>query len=300
LKQSTSQLLNFERDSYLERTSRPFYAIMFLLPFIVFYELGTIIINTDVLSQSQVRVVTFVWLQELLGYLGFSGKLAWMAPPLVVILILLGLQLASRTKWYFSMGDIGPMLVECTLLAIPLIVLSLFVNSPHTPIGEDVNQLAVIHDAHRLTTDQGGGLLSCSAAPANQVDSQPQTSAWLANIITGIGAGIYEELVFRLILICLLMLVFQDLIGIDHGVAVILSILISAGLFSAHHHYVFIDGELTQSAQFSWIAFVFRAAAGVYFAGLFAVRGFGITAGTHAFYDIIATILNAMFFHQST
>jgi len=36
--------------------------------------------------------------------------------------------------------------------------------------------------------------------------------------------------------------------------------------------------------------------AGVYFAVIFAVRGFGIVAGTHAFYDILAAILNAIFF----
>jgi len=45
-KVSTSQLLNFVKDSYLERTSRPVYAILFLLPFILFYEVGTILINT--------------------------------------------------------------------------------------------------------------------------------------------------------------------------------------------------------------------------------------------------------------
>ena len=46
-----------------------------------------------------------------------------------------------------------------------------------------------------------------------------------ADVIPGVSGGtiafitgIYEELVFRLILICLLMLLFQDLIGIDHGV----------------------------------------------------------------------------------
>jgi hypothetical protein len=44
--------------------------------------------------------------------------------------------------------------------------------------------------------------------------------------------------------------------------------------------------------------FGFRAVAGVYFAVLFAIRGFGITAGTHAFYDIIATIINSVFFQQ--
>ena len=65
-KYNTSQLFNFAQDSYFERTSRPIYAIVFLLPFIVFYELGTIFINTDVLNQSQVRVMAFVWLQNFL------------------------------------------------------------------------------------------------------------------------------------------------------------------------------------------------------------------------------------------
>ena len=288
MKHSASQLLNFERDSYLERTSRPFCAIIFLLPFIIIYEFGTIFINTDILNSSQVRVVAFIWLQELLGYLGFDGKLAWMAPPLVVILILLGLQLTSRTRWYFSVRDIGPMLIECVLLAIPLIVLSLFINSPNTPLSEHPDHLAVLHD---IFTSSANWVLYCARVITLQAGNVPLS----ANIITGIGAGIYEELVFRLFLICVLMVFFQDLIGIDHSAAVILSILISAGLFSAHHHYVIIDGHITQGAQFSWIAFCFRSVAGVYFAGLFAVRGFGIAAGTHAFYNIIATILNGIF-----
>jgi hypothetical protein len=50
-KYDTSQLLNFVEGSYLERTSRPVYALVFLLPFIVVYELGTILINTNVLRQ---------------------------------------------------------------------------------------------------------------------------------------------------------------------------------------------------------------------------------------------------------
>jgi len=118
----------------------------------------------------------------------------------------------------------------------------------------------------------------------------------MADVVTGVGAGIYEELVFRLILICVLMMVFQDLIGMGHQNAVVLSILISAALFSAHHHIIWVDGQLGRSAPFCWSEFGFRTIAGVYFAILFAVRGFGITAGTHAFYDIIATLVNALFF----
>ncbi|MHC4125705.1 MAG: hypothetical protein ACYSRR_04530, partial [Planctomycetota bacterium] len=94
-KRSTSQLFNFAKESYLERTSRPIYAIIFLLPFIIFYEAGTILINTDVLNQTQIRVVAFVWLQDFLEYIGLGSKLVWATPPLVVVVTLIAMQLVS-------------------------------------------------------------------------------------------------------------------------------------------------------------------------------------------------------------
>ena len=42
---------------------------------------------------------------------------------------------------------------------------------------------------------------------------------------------------------------------------------------------------------FTMFSFAFRAMAGVFFAGLFVVRGFGITAGSHAAYDLLAGVL---------
>lgn len=293
---STSQLLNYASNSYLERTSRPVYAIVFLLPFIVFYEIGTILINTDVLNRSQVRVVAFVWLQQLLQYLGTSSRIAWIAPPLVVILILIGLQLASRKAWYFRAGDYIPMVVECVLLAIPLIVLSLFFNRPVAgPPAPGPDSNAPV--AAACVAEEPAG---AAAAPVVRLvaGSAAASRSLMANIVTGVGAGIYEELVFRLILICLLMVFLQDLIGLSHSNAIVSSVLISAALFSAHHHIIVLDGQLGRSAAFNWTEFSFRTMAGVYFAALFALRGFGITAGTHAFYDIIATLINAFFFDR--
>jgi membrane protease YdiL (CAAX protease family) len=296
-KYDTSQFFNFARNSYLERTSRPIYAIVFLLPFIVLYEVGTFLINTDVLNQSQVRVVAFVWLQHLLEYFG-SSKFAWMAPPLVVVIILVGLQVTSGKRWQFSVGDFLPMAIECILLAVPLIVLSLFLNRPARPQG-DIGQFA--DSATRIQIEAtasyslGGGnsLLLAATGPAR---GTAKNKSLLADVITGIGAGIYEELIFRLILICLLMLFFQDVLRLTRKSSLILSVLISAALFSAHHHVVFVEGQFGRTAAFDWTEFWFRTIAGVYFAILFAIRGFAITAGTHAFYDIIATIVNAAFF----
>jgi len=308
-------LLNFAKDSYLDRTSRPIYAIVFLLPFIVFYEMGTILINTDVLNQSQVRVVAFVWLQNLLEYMGSGGKLAWVAPPVAVVVILVALQLSSRKPWGISLGDVWPMGIECILLAVPLIVLSLLLNSPagqQDDTGQFSNSAAQVHlvayvmneSKEIQNTQYDKAVLSCSSitgnillsATAEDGGNEVKGDSLLASIVTGIGAGIYEELVFRLILICLLMLLFQDVLKFSQKNSIILSVLVSAALFSAHHHIVFINGQLALSAAFNWTEFGFRTIAGVYFAFLFAIRGFGITAGTHAFYDIIATIINAAFF----
>ena len=153
-KYSTGQLFSFAHNSYFDRTSRPVYALIFLLPFIIFYELGTIFINTDILSQTQIRVVAFVWMQEFLEYVGFGPKLAWTAPAIAVVIILVALQIASGKKWQFSFGDFAPMMVECILLALPLIMFSLILNSSAGTAGTIAigsNHLPRSHIAQRLS-----------------------------------------------------------------------------------------------------------------------------------------------------
>ena len=101
-KYSGNQLFDFTKDSYLERTSRPIYAILFLLPFIIFYEMGTFSINTDVLNQSKIRVAAFVWLQNILESMGFGVKFAWVAPPLAVVLILSSSAATIKDDWLLT------------------------------------------------------------------------------------------------------------------------------------------------------------------------------------------------------
>ena len=289
-RRATNQLFNFAAESYLERTARPISAIIFLLPLIVFYEVGTFSINTDVLHQSQIRVVAFVWLQNLLESLGFGGKLAWVAPPLAVVVILMALQITSGKPWRFWFGDVAPMAVECVLLAVPLIVLTLFLNSPAGTEGH-------------VDWYQSGSPPTCSStqvhwvlASTGQAATETPARSLLANLVTGIGAGIYEELVFRLILICLLMLLFHDILRLTHNSSIVLSVLISAALFSAYHHVDFFSGQPNVTDPFNFTKFAFRTMAGIYFAALYAIRGFGITAGTHASYNIIAVSITARFF----
>lgn len=279
------QLMTFMPGSYLDRTSRPIYALVYLLGFIILYEAGTLLIHPDALRQSleqtsmspnacipQTRVVAFIWVQELLGFLGFSGNMVWIATPLVVVVILLALQMTSKTSWKVSLIDLLFMTFECIILSGPLIVLSLLLN--RTPPPPSV-QAAII--------------------PLASTVEGISSNVWV-DIVTGIGAGIYEELIFRLILICLLMAILQDLLGVKKIQAAVISILISSLLFSLHHHLFYISGQWGTGEVFLLRKFVFRILAGIYFAVLFTIRGFGVTAGTHAFYDILAALLNSFFF----
>lgn len=267
----SGQLVSYIPNSYAERTSRPIYALVYLLGFMIAFMIGTILIQPSAMSQSlsepQVRVVAFIWVQNIMQYLGFSPRAALIGTPLVVVVILIALQITSKTSWHVKLEDMFLMLVESVLLSVPLIVLSLLLN----------RQGAVSNTA---LAGQGAEI---------------QSLLW-SDIVTGIGAGIYEELVFRLILICLLMLIFQDLFGVEKKPAVIWSVLISAILFSAHHHIFFANGQFYHGDTFTIGKFVFRTIAGGYFAVLYAVRGFGITAGTHAFYNILAALARTLFF----
>ena len=295
-KHSRSQLSNFASDSYLDRTSRPIYALMYLLPFILFYEIGTIIINPAILNLSLtktgIRVVSFVWIRNILEYIGFSGRMIWIAVPLMVAVILLALQITSKTRWRIRLKDFIPMTFECILLAAPLIVLCVVFNRP-----VNTNEVAHLDNANSRLCQLAADAESEVAESTSEeiTDSSQDTDAesgLLVDIVTGIGAGIYEELVFRLVLICVLMLIFQNLLHISDKSSVILSVLVSAVLFSAHHHIFFANGVVEMGEPFVLTKFVFRTLAGIYFAIIFAVRGFGIAAGTHAFYDIIAAATN--------
>lgn len=259
----SGQLVSYIPNSYAERTSRPICALLFLSGLMGAFVIGTIFV------QPQIRVVAFIWVQNIMEFLGFSPRLALIGTPLVVVVILLALQVTSKTPWRVKFEDMFLMAGECLLLTVPLIVLSLLLNREPA--------------------------VSNTAALATGQVAEASNLLWI-DVVTGIGAGIYEELVFRLILICLLMLLFQDLFKMEKKPAVILSVVISAVLFSVHHHIFFANGEFHQGDIFTVGKFAFRAIAGGYFAVLYAVRGFGITAGTHAFYNILAAMLRTLFF----
>jgi hypothetical protein len=100
-------------------------------------------------------------------------------------------------------------------------------------------------------------------------------------VMVSLGAGLYEELMFRVILVGALLWGGKKVFGWGPVASGVFATLMGALIFSAFH-YVGPYGD-----PFAVGSFTFRAVAGVAFSALYIVRGFGITAWTHALYDLI-------------
>jgi hypothetical protein len=130
-----------------------------------------------------------------------------------------------------------------------------------------------------------GLLLQGLAASASRLALQEGPSLALpARLMISLGAGIYEELLFRVLLVGSLAWLGRRALGWSAGAAGFTATVLGALIFSAFH-YVGPYGDRLQLASFT-----FRVIAGVLFSALYLLRGFGITAWTHALYDVFLTL----------
>jgi hypothetical protein len=108
---------------------------------------------------------------------------------------------------------------------------------------------------------------------------QIEQTSWPTRLMLSLGAGLYEELFFRVLLVTGLAAGARIILGLGPRGAGILATLVGAFIFSAFH-YIGPYGDPLQLQSF-----VFRMLSGIAFSGLYLLRGFGITAWTHALYD---------------
>ena len=243
--------------SYFDDAHRPLHCLVFLLPMVIFYELGSILVAPNLPEAIESRVIAFQLLRQ---FFALFGATSFYLPGLAVVVILLAWHVAANQPWKLNRWTLLGMTIESMLLAIPLVVFS-----------QVVGQYA----AGQVLAAAGEQVLAAAPAPA-----------WPNELLLSIGAGIYEELLFRLILISLLSILLVDLLKTSVHTALVAMVFISAAAFSGYHY-------LGQE-QFTWPSFVFRTCAGVYLAGMFVLRGFGVTVGCHATYDIMALVLNTL------
>jgi len=248
---------------YFEASRRPLEILFFLLPFIAFYEyeLVRVLRSPDGLVTNEAHLAIL----RLFDALGF-GPAALSLPGVMLVAILVGWHAARRAPWVVDLGVVGRMYLESAILALPLLVLAEATVRLLPPQADAQQALAP------LASLAGGGT-AFDALPLG------------ARIAVSIGAGLYEELVFRLLFLWILITLLVDVLDLPRRTGVILSVLLSALGFAIYHPIHGADGALVMQR------FVFYFAAGAYFGAVYLVRGFGVVAATHAVYDIVTAFL---------
>ena len=240
-----AQSMSVISTGYWNQSRRPLASFYFVLPLIICYELGSWWLGDDA-----IRNGADIWMQQLLVSSGFVG---WLLLPVLTLTILLAWHHATGQPWKISSNVIYTMAAESAVLAFVLLAFAhvqtnvLSIAGVSTPCEIQLEQLA--HDT-------------------------------FSRIVRYFGAGVYEELLFRLMLIPLAMAAIGLAIA-SRSIKIVAALLITSVLFAAAH-YLGPYGDHFDVASFS-----FRALAGVFFAVLFIFRGFGIAAGTHALYDML-------------
>lgn len=180
------------------------------------------------------------------GVFELFGPMSLHMPAALMAVVLLVWHLLARDSWRVRPGVVGAMGAESVAWAVPLVVLAPLI---------------------------GGGVLAAGAIGAEGL---------LERVTIAVGAGLYEEMLFRLIGISLVHAVLVDLLRVPERVGLVVAVLASSAAFAAIHQ---VGGELSAGA------FGYIMAAGCYFGAIFVLRGFGVVVGAHVVYDLVVLVV---------
>ena len=229
-------------------STRPLHILAFVLPFIILYWVGSALFLS---GQGSVEAIKA---ERILG--GFFDMFGVVSPYLsgiALVVVLVVWHVLVRDRWHLHPRVVGLMAVESTLWMLPLLL-----------------AMALLPG--------GNGMVQAVQAAQN-------APVWMDNLTISIGAGIYEELLFRMILIAMVHLVMVDLVKLSNVKANVAAVIISSVAFAIYH-----DGVLGPSGV-NWPLLVTFFVAGCYFGVLYLWRGFGIAVGVHALYDVVVLVL---------
>lgn len=278
----------WQAQGYWARAQRPLPSLILLLPLLLIYELALPIFGVDQIRQVASDIAARRAIYEFLAWFDISG---YYLPALIVVVVLIVWHTLLKDPWRFEPSLYAGMLAEAMVLTLPLIVLA-------TMVGR--HMVAAMEPAAGAMIDSAGvtdGSALAHAVPLLQATTSTGQAAatpgggWSveAQLVFGIGAGIYEELVFRLMGIALIHLLLADVLGLAKKWAAVAAVVISSLAFGLYH---FIDVDVFPAMpEFSWPKMIFFTLAGLYLACIYLLRGFGIAAATHAFYDVLVVLL---------
>ena len=173
------------------------------------------------------------------------------APAVLTVVLLLGLHLVRRDPWTIRPHVPPFMALEAVIWAVALFAVQIWLE---------------------------GVLLAAPSAGTGG-------TAWIDRLTLAFGAGLYEELVFRLLLVGGGYWAITRIFPRKTRLAAIGSVLASAILFAFYHDL----GAAAPGEQGRLL--VVYLIGGVFFGTIYLLRGFGIVAAAHAGYDVLVIAL---------
>jgi hypothetical protein len=237
------------------RRSDPLTSLLLVFPLFLAYQIGVLLMPS---TYNGADLITSQMLRLLHGnaslYLLINVALA--AALMILMLVL-------RRKNSFDPRLFVPVLLESAIYAITMGSLICFV------------MVDLLHVDPKMWI-----------APAQWLPlaTGPEQADPAAKLVLSLGAGVHEELLFRLLMVGGGTWLLTQVIGVNRWVAIVSAMLISSLLFSGAHHII--GGE-----PFRVGAFVYRVLCGLVFATIFQTRGFAVAVYTHALYDIYVLIV---------
>lgn len=240
-----------EAPSYWELSRQPLHSLVFLSPLIIGLEVLRWIRNGSNLNPATIGVESCLnaWLESL-------GIHAPGLLPFTSLALLLAWHLYGRFATEFRPVILSGMAAESLMYASLLVVIGQL---------QDFLFQNIIYRS------------SLSIGSSTSVD-------FPGRIVTFVGAGLYEEVIFRL---CLLPLIWKALkiLTVPHRIAAGFAVVFTSIAFAAAH-------QLTADADpIASLSLSFRIVAGLFLSLLFLRRGFGVTAGCHAAYDVLVEVI---------
>jgi len=193
--------------------------------------------------------------RDLEQILAVFGPTASYLPPLLVAAALLVQHAARRDRWRADAGVFVGMVAESLFWALPLLALN-YLCSRLLDAG---TPLAAIDNPH------------------------------LPSVLQAVGAGVYEEFVFRLLGLGLVTWIIVTVSGAKkHKDAILLLAMFASSLAFSLYHFAIPAGAVVP--DFNWGDFAWRGAAGVCLALVYATRGFGIAVGAHVTWNLYSVL----------
>lgn len=218
------------------------YSYLASLPLLFLYEILLYISQPD--TNHYVRIAADVWIRQFLSILGYNTTILTIGIALVVGIIIFIVDRKKETE--LKISYFITLILESLVYAVAL---GLIIS--------------------RFTT------VLVNAVPSENVPLSPIQSFALS-----LGAGLYEELFFRVILVSGFLWLFK-LLKFTNWARYFAAVVTSAVLFSLAHF----TGSMGE--PFTLYAFVFRFLFGLALNLIYVTRGFGVAAWTHALYDTL-------------